>query len=587
MSKEDTKPKTESDEITFEKEFEVDWADESAGDSHNVMDIYLRDVLEKHAYKRGTVYPEGEVSSGRISYTHMTYKQMYEEMTRYCHGFEEVGIDPGDKVLLLIPPSLEFTLIFGTLVGRGAIPVLIDPGMGIRRMVKSIGRVEPDHFIGISKAQLARIFFRKHFSSVDTSVTIGRRWFWGGPRLKDLRTDNTDPVSWYEADKDETAGIFFTTGTTGTPKGVVYTHEMFKGLADAVQDFFKFGEDAIDMPAFPPFALFNMAFGGTSVIPDMDPSRPAEADPATLVQQIQDHGVTVTYGSPAIWNQVAEYCIERDIQLETLERLIMFGAPVPGRILEMYENEILPNGKTYTPYGATESIFVSVIEGKDVVNETLEKTRNGAGTCVGQPLPYIDLKLIEIEDGEIDLPTGGIEEIEVEDGEVGEMAVSGSYVTEEYHGMPEITSRAKIYDDTGEEEKMWHRMGDVGYLDEQGRLWYCGRKSHRIQRGDEELYTIPIEEQFADVEGVADTAAVGVPDDELGNAVALVVESHDGEYAAGLKSKSERENYFVNRAEDRDIPLDHVLFKDELPVDVRHNAKIKRGVVADWAERQI
>lgn len=548
----------------------------------NMFAVYLSDAVEKYSHKLGTIFPYCQDEHGRTAYTHLTYEQMDEASNRYAHGLIERGIKAGSRVLLLLRPSLEFTVLFASLFKIGAIPVLIDPGMGIFPMLKSIRSVQPDAFIGIPLAHLARVFFPKYFKSVKLSVTVGRRWLWRGPKLEDLRSTNSTPYPPYEAKKDETSAIFFTTGSTGIPKGVVYTHRMIKALAEQLQNFFNLNKSTIEMPAFPPFAIFTLAFGGTSVIPEMDPSEPAKADPKKLVRTIKDFGVNVSYGSPSIWTRVCNYCEENEITLPSLKHLMMFGAPVPFTTLESFQ-KIIPNGETYTPYGATESLFVTNITGSEVCSETAALTKKGKGVCVGYVVPGMELKIIRIIDDIITLENKDIESLTLPQGEVGEMIVRGPYVTEQYFGMPQKTKQAKIYDG----DTVWHRMGDLGYLDEKGRLWYCGRKSHRIQRGEVNYYPVKVEAHFNQLEWVNRAAMVGIPSEKYGEYMVIIIELIKDKIPKQYKRKKKREQFLINYGQKRDQPVDAILFKKRIPVDIRHNAKIKRDVLAEWAKDKL
>ena len=553
-------------------------------DNYNILEFAGMDkILVNYGTKMGTIFPYCRDKLGRYAYTHFTYEQMNEESNRYAWGLVERGIKPGSKVLLLFPPSLEFTLIFATLFKIGAIPILIDPGMGIRPMLKSIQSVEPDAFIGIPKAQLARIFGRRYFKSVKLSITVGRRWFWRGPRLDQLRSDNSEQYPLYVNKRDDKAGIFFTTGSTGIPKGVIYTHIMFHTLMATVADFFHLEEEAIDMPAFPPFALFCMAYGGTSVIPEMDPTEPSKADPKRLIQSIQDFGVTVSYGSPSIWGKVSKYCVENNITLPSMSRIIMFGAPVPGRILEEYSH-VLPNGMTYTPYGSTEALFVCNITGKEVLEETWELSKQGKGTCVGYVVEGINLRIIKVIDEPITIPEGkSIEDFALPKGSIGEITVNGPYVTREYYNMPEKTKEGKIYDG----DVLWHRMGDLGYVDEKERLWVVGRKSHRITRDGKDYYTLINEAPFRNLDGVLRCAMVGVPCPKMGQRMVIILQLDKKNIPKSLKSKKNRLQVLNSLAKEKNIPVDAFLIFKKIPVDIRHNAKIKRNLLAITAAKKL
>jgi acyl-CoA synthetase (AMP-forming)/AMP-acid ligase II len=397
-----------------------------------------------------------------------------------------------------------------------------------------------------------------------------------------LRSDNTEPYPIFKAKKDDLAGIFFTTGSTGMAKGAVYTHDMFRALASTVQNFFQFDEHSIDMPAFPPFALFCDAFGGTSVIPEMDPTEPGKADPEKLLNIIRDFGVNVSYGSPSIWIRVSEYCEKNNITLPTMKRLIMFGAPIPPIVLERFL-KIIPNGETSTPYGATEALFVSYIDGAEVCKETAQLTKQGKGTCVGRVIPGVDLKIIKISDDVITVPQGGMDALTVPQGTVGEIIVTGDYVTREYYNMPEQTKKEKIYDG----KTVWHRMGDLAYMDDKQRLWFVGRKAHRITRDGKEYYNAMAEGYFNQLEGVTRSALVGVPSPSVGKRLVMIIEPNLKNGSKIHRNKKIRDEYFRNAATKLNLPIDTFLYMKKIPVDIRHNAKIKNDVMALWAEQKL
>lgn len=552
-----------------------------AEDSFNIA-TFVDSASKKHPYKVAVHYPYSRDKDSRVAYTHLTYEQFSEESNRFANGLMERGVGVGSRVSLLVPPSLEFVALFFALLKIGAVPVLVDPGMGVFRMVSCLGEVTPDTYIGIPMAHVARVMFRKHFRSVKLPVTIGKRLFWGGITLKQLRSQNSQPVEISRVNKDDMAAIFFTTGSTGIPKGVVYTYGMLHSLLKAVHEVFRIDENTVDMPAFPPFALFTIAFGGTSVIPDMDPTKPAQVNPVKLAETVRDFGVNLAFGSPAIWRQLSGYCVAKDIKLPSMQRILMFGAPAPGFVLERFE-KVLSNGDVYTPYGATEALLVASISGSEIRRETLAMSREGKGTCVGDVMPGIELKIIKITDDKLSIPEGGIDTLCVPRGTVGEIIVRGEYITREYYRKPEETAKAKIKDGN----TIWHRMGDLGYLDDKDRLWFVGRKAHRIKRDGKEYYSVMVESYFNQLQDVSRSAMVGVPSEKLGQEMVMVIEPVKGKMPRGGKQRKERSEYFLSCAREKNLSVDAVLFHPSFPVDIRHNAKIRREELALWAGKKL
>ena len=332
----------------------------------------------------------------------------------------------------------------------------------------------------------------------------------------------------------------------------------------------------IDLPGFPLFALFNCALGVTTVIPDMDPTRPARVNPQNIIEAIEDWQVTQAFGSPALWNVVARFGEQHPTRLSSLRRVLSAGAPVPPRVLESMKTMIAPDGDIHTPYGATEALPVASITASEVLSDTSAASRSGAGTCVGRKFSGIEWKVIRICDDALpDLADVD----ELPHGEIGELIVAGPVVTVEYVTRTESNAAGKIRDGS----RVWHRMGDVGYLDEQGRFWFCGRKAHRVQTATGTLYSVPCEAIFNEHPRVYRSALVGLGEPGRQDPV-LIVEIHAHE-------QLDRQQLF---AELRDLACVHAhtysicqfLVHPEFPVDIRHNAKIFREKLAVWAAQQ-
>lgn len=545
---------------------------------------HLAPVAHRTPHKRAVVVPAGRDRYGRVSYTHQTFSQLLAEVETLTCGLRKIGVTPGMRVILMVRPGLEFLPLTFALFKVGAVPVLIDPGMGRRNLIRCIGGVRAEAFIGIPLAHAIRTLFPRAFRSVRIAVTIGRRWWWGGFDLDALRSHGRDCRTAPTAAGDE-AALIFTTGSTGPPKGVVYTHGMFEAERELLRELLGITERDVDMPGFILFAIFSLAMGATVVIPDMDPTRPARVDPRRIIEAVENHGVTFCFGSPALWRTVSEYCVDRGVRFPSLTRVVMAGAPVPAYLHERLLDRILPAGAdVYTPYGATEALPVTSITGREVLAETVAETRRGKGVCVGRPVAGVDLRVIRISDA----PLPRMADLEVlPPGEIGEIIVSGPNVSPRYFELPEKTAEHKIYQDVDAVGGgFWHRMGDVGYRDADGRLWFCGRKAHRVVTASGTLFTVCCEAVINEHPGVYRSALVGVGDDLSRQTPVLLVEV-DAASATGRSKELLEEVREMAAANPVTASIDHFLVHPGFPVDIRHNAKIFREKLRPWAAARV
>jgi len=523
----------------------------------------------------------------------VTFSQLEALSNRFASGLARAGIRRGDRVLLMVRPGVAFVALMFAHFKMGATPILIDPGMGVRRLLDCIREVPLDAFIGVPAAQAVRVFRSGCFNTVRTVVTVGHRWFWGGPTLGQLSAEASDRFEPVEPRPGDPAAILFTSGSTGPAKGVIYEHGMFAAQIRMIQSHYGMMAGEIDLPTFPMFGLFSIAMGMTVVIPEMDASRPGRVNPGNIVRAVHRHGVTTSFGSPALWNRVAEFCLKRSIRLNSLRRVLIAGAPVSPRIIEDLSKCLPVDARIHTPYGATEALPVASICNEDHWRELAERTRHGAGTCVGRALPGADARIIPITDGPILDMTGACESPV---GEIGEITVAGPMVTQSYFQLPAAIELAKIRDG----DRFRHRMGDVGYRDAEGRIWFCGRKSQRVRTIHGDLYTECWEGIFNAHSEVAHSALVGVGRPGRQRPVVIVEPRHAcfprgrrieafaielAEWAAaGLNVK-----LIVNPATiSADDPHSAgLLFRRRLPVDNRHNAKINRERLAQWAAKHV
>jgi acyl-CoA synthetase (AMP-forming)/AMP-acid ligase II len=540
----------------------------------------LRETARRFPDVAAVVVPGG-YRAGRRQYATTTFAELDARADALARGLIEAGVNPGRRIVLMVRPGVDFIALVYAVFRAAGVLVLIDPGMGPRHVFHCLDQVEPDGFIAIPPVHAVRVLSRR-FPSARLNVTAGRRWFWGGTTLDQVRQrgeQSAAPLPRTLA--SDPAAIIFTSGSTGPAKGVLFEHGMFAAQVEQIRDRFHIQPGGVDLPGFPLFGLFNAAMGVTTVIPDMNPSKPASVDPRKIREAVLDQTVTQAFGSPAIWNKVSRWCVESGETLPSIRRILTAGAPVPpavlGRLLPLLDRA----GEIHTPYGATEALPVASIEAREVLHDTAALTQAGRGTCVGTPFEKVRVRIIARVDGPIPEITAA-RELPV--GEIGEIIVSGPQVTREYFRRPDGTALAKIADG----ETFWHRMGDVGYFDERGRLWFCGRKGHIVDTEQGPLYTECVEPMFNTLPGVFRSALVGVGPRPRQTPV-LIVEPETNPDTRDRRNRDawRTELLAFAAANPQLASIRTVLFHPSLPVDVRHNAKINREALAVLAAKRV
>jgi acyl-CoA synthetase (AMP-forming)/AMP-acid ligase II len=603
--------------------------------SRNIADR-LREAARQWPDRLAVVAPDGQAADGRNRYREWTFRQLDEESDSLARGLLAMGVEPGMRLVLFVRFSWEFIALTFALFKTGAVVVLIDPGMGRSNIFECLKEVQPDGFVAIPRVHLIRLLKRRLFPRARFNVTVGRRWGWGGETYAGLLRSGGEPpraerreegkggfvigdlplvIGDREAvrspsasvanDESSTDGrsslpaaIIFTSGSTGAPKGVLYEHGMFDAQVELIRDFYGINPGEVDLPGFPLFGLFNAAMGVTTVIPDMDPTKPAQVDPVKIIAAIRDRHVTQAFGSPAFWNRVGRYCEEHGVTLPSIRRGLSAGGPVPIHVLRRMTTAFTgPGADLHTPYGATESLPVASIGGREVLTRTAALTAQGKGTCVGRPFPGVDVRIIAITSG----PIASLSEArELPAGEIGEIIVSGPSVTREYFQRPEATRLAKI-PINGESivhrpssiVQFFHRLGDVGYLDADGLLWFCGRKAHIVETAAGRMFSVCCEAIFDEHPEVYRTALVGVG--PLSNQAPpnqtpiIVVEPEPGRFpeTAAEQKRLRTELLGLGQANPLTAGIERILFHRALPVDTRHNVKINREALAVWAVEQL
>lgn len=498
----------------------------------------------------------------------ISFDQLWNKVDRTSVGLSRTGLQAGDRAIVMVPMSIDLYVILLAIIKIGAVAVFVDPWLRRRQIAAFAAFAEPRAFIGVPLSHVLRWLDRR-LLTIPLTVTTGHRWWRipAGRTLSELGAHRGDgnirPVH-----PGDTALITFTTGSSGTPKGANRTHRFLTAQHEVLTREFPQQHVDVDMAMFPVFALNNLAGGISTVIPQIDFRRVADMDAKMIASQMATHGVTTCTGSPTFFDCLAQPSERNDGSGIAPRRILTGGAPVSDRQLRTWQR-VWPNTDIVVVYGSTEAEPVAHM----TAGERLEVGAGAtavAGYCVGRPSAAVRVKTIRITRGPVELGRDGWTAWEVPQGDVGELIVMGDHVCRDYYRNPEATASEKIREPNGE---VWHRMGDTGYFDAEGRFWLVGRVHSTIRRGAELVHPQLVEQAVrADDDRILQAAAFGLPDEDLGERLAVVART----------AEEDRDDVVRQAVADRlvaaGITFDHIIVTESrLPVDPRHNAKIDYG----------
>ncbi|MFE4394511.1 MULTISPECIES: AMP-binding protein [Streptomycetaceae] len=480
----------------------------------------------------------------------------------------EAGVGAGQKAVVMARDPYDLvTTVYG-LLALGAVPVLIDPALPRPALRACLEETRPEVFIGDPLAHLARLLFGWARRHVTTTLVTGRAR--RGPRPDPARPGPPWPSPPPAA---SLALIAFTSGSTGPPKGVEYEHRQLAAQVRSVAGLLELGPDEVLLAGFLPFALFGPATGATTVVPAVDHLRPARTRGADLVRAVADHRTSVVCASPAVLRALTEGCEGGRLPLAPVRRICSFGAPPPDRLVRALRRALPEEATLLSAYGATECLPVSVIDSAELAAAHADPLHTHRGVCLGRPVPGMAAHVLA--------PAGrSASDRPMARGRYGEITVGGPQVSRAYHARPEANTAAKV----GTGEDLLHRTGDLGWLDESGRLWFLGRSAHRVHGTGFVLDTAVVERITDAVPGIGRTALIGLGPVGRQRPVLCVELAPSAANSGTAVRQSLRQALSA-------VPGGHriatVLVHRRLPTDPRHNSRVDRDRLARWARRQL
>lgn len=504
----------------------------------------------------------------------VSWRQLSARVDELAAGLDVLGIGAGDRVSLLVPPGPTLTAVLYACLKIGAVVVVADRGLGIRGLSRAVRGAVPDVVIGeVAGLAAARALgWPGRRISAAALPAAGARALGVEASLADVARAGRgrDLPSPPPADAD--AAVLFTSGSTGPAKGVVYTHRQLTALRDTLAAHFDVTADTGLVTGFAPFALLGPALGTRSATPDMDVSAPRTLTAAAVAAAVRASEARIVFLSPAaVRNVVATADAlgpDDRAALAGVRTFLSTGAPVGTPLLRQAQ-ALMPNATAHTPYGMTECLLVA-----DVTLPELEEAAASGdrGVCVGRPIGVGQVRIAALDS---DGHASGAPSTAA--GVTGEVVISAPHLKRGYFRLYLTDREAR----RGVPDR-WHRTGDVGHFDADGRLWIEGRLPHVITTAAGPVTPVGIEQDVEAVSGVARAAAVGVG--PVGRQVVVaVVEREPGARRPGLASPGLTEVVRAATAQ----PLAAVLVVPTLPTDIRHNSKIDRSRLAAWAERML
>ena len=533
----------------------------------------------------------------------LTWREVNDRVRALAEGLHDLGLQPGDRVSMLVPPGNDLTIVLYAVLRAGGVAVVADAGLGPKGMTRAVKAADPQWIIGaVPGLTLSRVAgWPGRRISVDAMGTVQRRLLDVETSIEDLIASGTpaaasgtvvSPDRVPLPDPDADAAILFTSGSTGPAKGVRYTHARMAALMGVLRDFFQVRPGTSLVAGFAPFALLGPGISTVSITPDMEVTKPRTLTANALANAVIDGEATMVFASPAAYHNIVATAGElTSAQRESLSRITLVlsaGAPVPLALMDELAT-LFPNAAIRSPYGMTEGLLLTDIERVEVADALANSdggpggAQGGAqGVCVGRPVDGVRVALAPIDAS--GTPSEQLLEGAEARGILGEFVVHAAHSKAGYDRLWRTDHEAAR--DTVE-GLLWHRTNDIGHIDAAGRVWLEGRVQHLITPPAGPLGPGGPEAVVDTLPHVYRSAAVGVG--PAGTQALVIVVEPSAEVAAQVKegpaslALSSLVRDIVAERTGADVAA--VLVTKTFPTDIRHNSKIDRTRLARWAER--
>lgn len=541
---------------------------------------HIVELAQVSTYKHSITCLSGRDTNGKMAYSHLTFRQLNQRSNELARGLQQAGVIRGTRAALQMLPGIEWFSIAYALLKIGAVPILLQPALGMRKLALCVKTVEPEILITEPRYQVIQLFNSSNYQSVHLQINTEKRWFSKGLSITDIQKNEPATFQPAEMRQNDTGMIVFSTSCeSDTPKPTVYTHGMLNAIIEQIKSVMAVSLESTLITTFPLFMVLAPAIGIRQIIPESHSLKANKLDPRILIETIWDYGVTHLLMSSTRLMMLTDFLKDEAIFLPSIQRIVSWGEPYPPLELQRLHSFINEKTQIFPLYGVTEAPVISTLGSHTIVSEMQVKTERGFGLCEGKVVDGLEMRIIEVSDRPID---NWSDDLLVNDGGIGELVVKGEAVSRQYYNNTKYDALHKIPDG----KYMWHRTGDIGWLDTKDNFWFCGRKQDRIIISEEEtLYTIPCEAVFMQHERVYRCIIVGVGPIPYQTPV-LIIELAPGDSGKYISTLT-HELLDLAQAYPHTGNINNILFRKCFPVHSLYHQKINRKQLTKWAAKKL